>query len=106
MDVSNVKEIVETIKTLNLNINSETGRLAIETVAQKAQLYLLLVLLKDFLTNAMIVGGLVTGVIAFYKIVKAGIDQGTFRDSLNKLDLEEQEHRKVYERIMKSVFKE
>jgi len=48
MNTEQIKQIVETIKTMNININSATGQKAVEHVADKVGQYLILQAIFQF----------------------------------------------------------
>ncbi len=103
MDLGQVKQIVETIKTLNLNIDSVTAQKAVSDIADKVGVYLILRIALEF----VLYGSLILGsFIIFLKIINALRDadkENLIRRGLGGLDLSDKEQRDTYERIMISL---
>jgi len=89
MDTESVKQIVEAIKTINLNVDSETGLKAIQTIADKIGFWLIIKEVLGFwLILLLIILGFVT-VISAYKLILKGIDSDKQQAILRKLYDEE-----------------
>lgn len=74
MDTESVKQIVEAIKTINLNVDSETGLKAIQAIADKIGYWLIVKEVLGFgLLLLLIVLGFVT-VISVYELILKAID--------------------------------
>ncbi len=68
MNVETVKEVVEAIKTLNLNIDSETGKQALIGAIQELKPIIMLMVLKDWVMPFL---GLITTIVCVVVISKA-----------------------------------
>lgn len=98
MDTTQVKQIVEAIKTINLNINSDTGVKAVEAVANKIGFWL--IMREVFYFIEFLIGGIVIVIIGLlaYKIILKQIKANRDKELMYRLS--------DYENLTKEDFKE
>ena len=71
MDNTLVPQIIEAIKTLNININDATTQKIADTILPVFKWYYLM----NFINNIMVFLGAITFIYAIYKIIKYAIDK-------------------------------
>lgn len=85
-----------------MNVNSETGRQAIESVADRIANFLVFKEIIRLVHSLLLFSFFMTVFYFIYKAIRYLIEANKFNESLGKLDLEDDDQRKTYERIMKS----
>ncbi len=86
MNAGELQKVIESIKTLNLNVNSETGKEAVEVIAERAVFYLIA---KEIL---VFIGGLCLGIVVLLivfmvvNILKKVIAADNFTRSLRTIE--------------------
>ena len=99
MNTEQVKQVTEAIKTLNINVNSETGKRAIIAVADKVGLYLITKEVMGFLLWLTFFGVL----FFLLKVVKNGINKEErvekYKSAIGALELSETWDKQQYRRL-------
>ena len=71
MDNTLIPQIIEAIKTLNININDATTQKIADTILPVFKWYYLM----NFINNVMVFLGLLSLFIAIYKLIKYAVDR-------------------------------
>lgn len=76
MNTEDIKQIIETIKTMNININSVTGQKALEHVADKVGNYLIFQAVLNFAGQLLLIMlGLAFFILAYRLFTKLSKDE-------------------------------